>query len=840
MPPPVGAPTSAVVQNGSAIPLSGQGPHVPIYDDNGQDVSGSLPPPRQLDVNAPDPRGVLGRARAAFEEGSAGTPGFSSETLEQPGFTGSAARAFQPYVRPVDAALKLATGLGRGFSAGISGLLGGNETEQNQIDREIRNFTTLELARSASPGAYTGGGAMIADALKSVPKIGETIVNQVGIGTSKAAEKLRENTIKALETGGQRADDLRAIQLADDLMATDPAAVARRSDDVSEIRGKAEALHRALADTAGKERLVIEGNIPGANQELAALQEQRQALVTALENLGTPNRAPFSGIPRGMTEAGGEAQSALVKAQEEIIKSRDATRLKLQTQVDDLVVTKENAQASIADLATAQSMLEEAKSVLNPDVTTANTATSTGAAISKDIRQVNQQIKDALANRTVSLTANEKNIAEANNLPVTTIPGRPAVLDKEGKIISEAIPETYERTFKSTWEAIDNLRRQFGEAFNGNLQGYAGVDKKVLRDKYDQLKKLQGEFIDLHPEMQKSWADALAAEEEVTSGIGKSLTAIGKDEALTANPTNVVSDIVAQGKTGLAQHLKKGGDAKATLTLAEDALEQAFYSPTKPLTYEQAAKAVAVNTKLGDMLNALPEVLGTEGKALKSRVDSYLTRLRDAEQSDVNTANIKTNISSTESKLGEVGTRKSQLEKAVGEKQKIEAFNKGLALELATVPTEKALERSRTAWLNFVKNENISEEQGRYWLDRITKAQEGSLASSGKVPQNLGNKIKRFQNELREEPVETLLAREGNGSIEVKIRFAADKNIITAEEHEVLLKALRKVQALNQNKTRVPATAAAVWNVIKTAAKYGLAGAGVSATGYGLSRLFKD
>ena len=97
---------------------------------------------------------------------------------------------------------------------------------------------------------------------------------------------------------------------------------------------------------------------------------------------------------------------------------------------------------------------------------------------------------------------NEKNIAEANNLPVKTIPGRPAVLDKEGKIISEAIPETYERTFKSTWEAIDNLRRQFGEAFNGDMQGYRGVSEKVLRDKYDQLKKLQGEFIDIHPGMQ--------------------------------------------------------------------------------------------------------------------------------------------------------------------------------------------------------------------------------------------------------------------------------------------------------------------------------------------------
>lgn len=835
MPPPKGALIFAVPQNDSVIPSSGRGPSVPIYDDNGQDISGSLPPPRQLDVNAPDPKGFLGRVKTAFEEGSAGEPGFSSETLGQPGFTGSAARAFQPYVRPVDAALKLATGLGRGASAGISGLIGGNETEQNQIDRELRNFANFELVRSASPGAYTGGGAMIADALKSVPKIGETVLNQVGIGTAGAAQKLRENTIKALETGGRRADDL---------MAIDPAAVARRSDNVSEIKGQAEALHRALADTARKERLVIEGNIPGANQELAALEEQRRALVTALENLGTPDRAPFSGTPRGMTEAGGEAQSALVKAQEQIIKSRDATRLKLQTQVDDLVATKENAQASIADLPTAKSMLEEAKSVLNPDVTTANTATSTGKAISKDIRQVNQQIEDALANRTVSLTANEKKIAEANNLPVKTIPGRPAVLDKEGKIISEAIPETYERTFKSTWEAIDNLRRQFGEAFNGDMRGYAGVSEKLLRDKYDQLKKLQGEFIDIHPEMQKSWADALAAEEKVTSGVGKSLTAVGKDAALTANPTNVVSDIVAQGKTGLVQHLAKGGDAQATLKLAEDALEQAFYSPTKPLTYEQAAKAVAVNTKLGDMLNALPEVLGTEGKALKSRVDSYLTRLRDAEQSDLNTANIKTNISSTESKLGEAGTRKSQLEKAVGEKQKIEDFNKGLALELETVPTDKALERARTAYVNAVKNGNISEEEGRSWLDRITKAQKESLASSGKVSPDLGNKISRFQSELRQEPVETLLAREGNGSIEVKIRFAADKGIITAEEHEVLLKALRKVQALNQNKTRVPATAAAVWNGIKTTAKIGLFAAGVGAAGaganYGLSRFYKD
>lgn len=183
----------------------------PIYDDNGQDISGSLPPPRQLDVNAPDPRGFLGRVKTAFEEGSAGKPGFSSETLGQPGFTGSAARAFQPYVAPVDAALKLATGLGRGASAGISGLIGGNETEQNQIDRELRNFANFELVRSASPGAYTGGGAMIADALKSVPKIGETVLNQVGIGTAGAAQKLRENTIKALETGGRSTgENLRA------------------------------------------------------------------------------------------------------------------------------------------------------------------------------------------------------------------------------------------------------------------------------------------------------------------------------------------------------------------------------------------------------------------------------------------------------------------------------------------------------------------------------------------------------------------------------------------------------------------------------------------------------
>ncbi len=335
--------------------------------------------------------------------------------------------------------------------------------------------------------------------------------------------------------------------------------------------------------------------------------------------------APFSeGQITTLSERGQPVQTDIGKAKSDIIGAREAEYNILKQPIDEAVKTKEASGDYISNTPEAKALLKESKNVLNPSATKSPTATSLPTP---EEAAVHKKVVDALDDRLVEVPESyaKSDAAKGND-----------IIAKEVTDFSTGERQTrYFRKFKSTYEAVDNLRRRFGDAFHGkDATGFEGVPEALIKDTYGKIRNIQKNYVgeDLYNPLQESYANytkQLAPYNETQ--IGKSISGTqGSTEIPNLTASQIPGSVLSKGAGGFKQVEALGGNPTKLLA---DQLETAFHNPktNAPRTSEEVRNLLH-DTELGDAVSANP--------AIKTAVDRHLTQLQDAEMAGVRATEI--------------------------------------------------------------------------------------------------------------------------------------------------------------------------------------------------------
>lgn len=527
---------------------------------------------------------------------------------------------------------------------------------------------------------------------------------------------------------------LRAIGVASDVAGITPfvnkiSSYGKSAPIISDVKTTAQKLANVLSSKSAKSAAEAQ-NAAEAERRSAVLartlqsQAEKEAATAAEKATG----AASFGKPSHLTEIGEGPQSAVMASKNAIIDNQYKQDAILRPAFENLVAEKEAAGKSLANLPEAKNLLKEAKNALNPDVTTSNVATSLPSAPEAKLHQM---VVDALENRRVYLTAKEAKIASANGFPVK---------------IEKATGAPY-REFKTSAESLENLNRRMGDAaFGKEAGGFDGVPIALAKDYYSKIQPIIDKFSEgASKATRDNWRSALEnLKPYQNTPVGKAISgdlaetavkqlnpATGKwEEVSPAIPrttaANVPSAITRGGLGSFEQFNALAKQPQVALKFAKDELANAFYDPKTggALDYDQAIAKVAPGTKLGDIVNGLPKVLGSEGQKLQTAVRQHLQQLQDAKIAGVKAqewgAKAKTLSEAVETKLGKAAEFKASA--AAAEKSRREIKQLYNDLSSPEITPEAAISKSRNAFDRAHKSGLINDEQHAKLMNTIDEA----------------------------------------------------------------------------------------------------------------------
>ena len=270
-------------------------------------------------------------------------------------------------------------------------------------------------------------------------------------------------------------------------------------------------------------------------------------------------------------------------------------------------------------------MLKDSKAIVNPSETKSPTATSLPTP---EEASVHKKVIDALEDRLVEVPESFATSEKAAGMQI---------VPKEVTDFATGERSTrYFRKFKTTYEAVDNLRRRFGDAYHGkDATGFEGVSENLVKDMYGKIRNIQKNYVgeDLYNPLQESYAKytkALAPFNETQ--IGKSISGTqGTTDIANLTPSQVPGAVLSKGAGGFEQVQALGGNPTKALA---DEVATAFYNPktNAPRTSEEV-RALLYDSNLGSAVSANPTV--------KAAVAKHLTQLQDAEMAGVKAENFK-------------------------------------------------------------------------------------------------------------------------------------------------------------------------------------------------------
>ena len=383
---------------------------------------------------------------------------------------------------------------------------------------------------------------------------------------------------------------------------------------------RAKALAELLAQKEIEKQAVRGAGAKAARYENIASKNQALAQTTP-----TIPTAFGQGKVTTLGERGVAVQEPIVKAKEGILQARGTERAALEQPVIAKVAEKESAGESIADTPEAKALLKDVRGKLNPSPTKSPTITSLPT---KEESRVYSYVDDALSKRRVPITAEQAATGKEAGQDIIQVNGTDPVTGE--------VSPTFYRVFKTQYDAVDNLRRRFGDAFHGkDVTGFEGVSNNLIKDMYGRIKNIQGEYVgkDLFDPLQESyakWTKQLAPFNETKTGSAISGTE-GQTGILNLTPSEVPGAVLKRGSGGLEQAKNLGANESKLLA---DTLETVLHDPVTnaPISSEQAIK-LTYNTPLGDALS--------KNKGLQEAFNKHITQLRDAEMAGVKAQEFK-------------------------------------------------------------------------------------------------------------------------------------------------------------------------------------------------------
>jgi len=335
--------------------------------------------------------------------------------------------------------------------------------------------------------------------------------------------------------------------------------------------------------------------------------------------------SPFTeGRVTTLDERGQPIQTDIVKAKENIYETREKEWNKNSKPVDEKAAEKEASGDYISDAEDAKKILKESKAIVNPSPTKSPTATSLPTP---EEASVHKKVIDAFEDRLVEVPESFAKSEKAAGMQI---------IPKEVTDFATGERSTkYFRKFKTTYEAVTNLNRRFGDAYYGkDVTGFEGVSNSLIKNMYEKISNIKRNYIgkDLYDPLQESYTKytkMLAPFNETQ--IGKSISGTqGTTDIANLTPSQVPGAVLSKGAGGFEQVQALGGNPTKALA---DEVATAFHNPTTnaPKTAAEV-RALLHNSDLGSAVNANPEI--------KAAVNSHIMQLDDAERSAVRATEI--------------------------------------------------------------------------------------------------------------------------------------------------------------------------------------------------------
>lgn len=467
-------------------------------------------------------------------------------------------------------------------------------------------------------GGAAGGGAIGSQAFDAIQTLrgrgrqGETVISKA----KQVASDVGMNALgalggraigNALEIGGRAA----APYVAPRVRAALDYLTAKGARGVKSLRGgTAASLERETAEAAAARAEALrraEALKASAKADTARAAGFERKAAKATVKAQPP--APNVGQIKTLSERGAPVRDAAVAERGKIYENQVAQDKVLRDAAKLVVADNEAAGRFITDVPSAKELFGEVSGRLSPDPVKSPTATSLP---SPEEAKVLNAVQTAMRDRRVVLSDAEARAAA------------------DAGIKLEKVGDQYVRTFKTSFEALDNLRRRLGESFNGVPTGFEGIPTHLARDMYGKVSRVLDEYVGAaRGEVQANWAKGLKDIEKYdNTRIGKALTATqGETGIPAAAAAEIPGRIVAQGREGVEQVGALAGPETQKQFLRDQVQVALSKADGTPLPYDEAIAKVGPDTKLGDSLTADPE--------LSRAVKQHLDRLRDAKLSGV-------------------------------------------------------------------------------------------------------------------------------------------------------------------------------------------------------------
>ena len=478
----------------------------------------------------------------------------------------------------------------------------------------------LEVGAAGLGGSIGSQGFDVVQTLRGHGREGETIISK----GKQVAKDFGENAIgalggravgTALEIGGKAV----APYVAPRVKALVGALTAKSGPGVKSVRERTAAMLEGETSAAAAARTV-------AQQRAAALRAQTEANTKAaagFERKATKAQAkatlpaPKVGAVKTLSERGAPVREATVAARSKIYENQVAQDKVLRNAADQVVADNEAAGRFITDVPSAKELMKEVSGRLSPDPVTSPTATSLPTP---EEGKVLTAVQSAFKDRAVELTPAEARAAAEAGFEVKRIP-----MGAQGDVPAQADQVRYVRVFKTSFEALDNLRRRLGESFNGVPTGFEGIPNHLARDMYGKVSTVLDDYVGAaRDKVQANWKAGLEALEPYNNTtLGKALSGVqGETSVPNTFAANIPGKVMEGGREAVEQVGALAGP-QAQKQFLRDEIQAAMVGPTgAPLDYDAVIAKLGQNTKFEDALNADPE--------LKVAVQQHLQRLNDA------------------------------------------------------------------------------------------------------------------------------------------------------------------------------------------------------------------
>jgi X-X-X-Leu-X-X-Gly heptad repeat protein len=488
----------------------------------------------------------------------------------------------------------------------------------------------------------------------------------VGRYWEKAKQALEGGTIGGLLGGlgrgifGARAPTVSSEELYAKSRATGESLADTAKKMAEDLADKdAEKAKKIYSDIVRDNRQLFEaeGEV-GSARAMKAGEEARNVKKDPLNDVAQQRQTMLEkfGPERDLTQIGKPIQETATQAKQTIENERSRVDQKLRAARNEISSENEASGRYIADTPTARKLLSDISKQRDPVTAPEFERRNPG------LKRLQDRVYETLVNRRVELSPEE---------------AKKAVEDGQRVEIKGT---RFFRTFRSSLDAVDDLRRFMGEVFSGQpAEGYEGISAGQQKNLYEKLSSIEREYVgSVQDKLQKNWREATQTLSDFETKHGKALTdltgpngAFSKDSAsipgaifrnqdsvsaaiqLTKNPETV--------RTAARQYLRsqiKDMDAKQVSSFLSNSKNRDWLNhPELKLVLMDAQKHAADLAKAESRAGALKsraEASAADVKRIQKETTETLDRIKDE---------TKKALQSKDKKISEVGKQlKSSLD----------------------------------------------------------------------------------------------------------------------------------------------------------------------------------